>query len=489
MEANDEFMRREKLLRDSFTPAEWATFAAILATSTVAFWLADPRSFWLLGFFLIVGCFTPLILKLHENTHPFFTDYLWTKFGLLTLPGWIALLQHFVGLFRDPLDLITFEGASFLALHDYSEWLPVRVDASGNSLTVIGHIGGLLITTMLFLVPKSRAFFERILPWLCLLAVSTAVFGLLQYTLATDKALGTPGTGRSDFFGFFPYDGHWAAFAILWTCVCFAMSLLTTRYDDSPAFIESPGPLYLSGGLLLGGTGILVQARWPGALLIITTSVMLLFFAIHFLRIKNDPHRIPIASMTGLFAILAFAGGLIKFFRLNDATAERDELLQSAWHLFREQPVFGWGMDSFEKLLPFYGSDLLVGESYARAGSDLAQILAEFGIVGLLAFAALPIAMIIRYFTGRKDIQLTNHILIGIVVLLLLAVFDTPFMSPAVLFSFFALLFTALRWADLSRKPIDEVDAARPVLVAPASERNAPFHIGSQKQDANKSER
>ena len=71
-----------------------------------------------------------------------------------------------------------------------------------------------------------------------------------------------------------PYDGHWAAFATLWCCACIAMMLLSTRYDDSLPFIQSIGPWYLTGGMLLGASAILVEALLPSAILLLTLSAM-----------------------------------------------------------------------------------------------------------------------------------------------------------------------------------------------------------------------
>ena len=48
-------------------------------------------------------------------------------------------------------------------------------------------------------------------------------------------------------------------------------------------------------------------------------------------------------------------------------------------------------------------------------------------------------------------------------------------MSPAVYFSFFTIFFISLRWADLSRNKIDEVDARRPQLITAETERRVPF--------------
>jgi hypothetical protein len=48
-------------------------------------------------------------------------------------------------------------------------------------------------------------------------------------------------------------------------------------------------------------------------------------------------------------------------------------------------------------------------------------------------------------------------------------------MSPAVSLSFFIIFFSALRWANLSRNRVDEVDT-KPELIAHENLRSVPFH-------------
>ena len=327
----------------------------------------------------------------------------------------------------------------------------------------------------LFIVPKSRSFFERLLPWLCLNAVLAAILGYLQKALDLASPIFTPGTGRSDFFAFFPYDGHWAAFALLWSSACIAMALLTSRYEDGKDFIQSIGPWYLTGGTLLGATGFLVQARWPAAILLITFSAMLLMVSVHFLARSKDPNRMSIALCSALVSIISFSGGIIRAFQAHDYAQSASSLRSAAMSMFRDSPLFGWGIDSFSQLLPFYADDTLLGTRHDRAASDILQILAAIGILGCLPLGILLIYMLIRYFRSQHDIHLTNHLLVGCLGCVVFAGLDSPFMSPAVSLSFFIIFFSALRWADLSRNRVDEVDA-KPELVTDESQRRVPFY-------------
>lgn len=471
---------RDKLLRDTFTPAETFLFGSLLLAAFGTFLLADPRSFWLLGGLIIVGTLSPVILRIHQQTHPFFVDFLWQKFWLLTAPAWLLVVQFTVGLAQRPIQSVEIDRAPFLALQPTNPWLPVTASPTSAWITVLAFCAAYLLAVNLFIIPKSRSYFERLLPWLCLTAVLVGVFGFFQKALGLDGPFFTEGTGRSDFFAFFPYDGHWAAFALLWSAACVGLTLLSTRYDDSNDFIHSIGPWYLTGATILGGSGFIIEAQRPAAILLLSLAVLYLLIAVHFLSASKDPHRSGIALGGGVLAIIAFAGGIFRIFQPGEYASSAASLRQAATNMFVDRPMFGWGFDSFPQVVPFYVDDILLGTRHDRAASDMLQYFAEIGIVGLFLPALLFTYLLIRYVIGRHDIRLTNHLLIGCLGVGALALVDSPFMSPAVFFSFFVIFFSALRWADLSRNKVDEVDA-RPTLVLHPSERNVPFFAGEYK--------
>lgn len=453
--------------------------------SATTFWIGEPRSVWLLGSLLILGCLTPFILKTHEQTHPFFVDWLWPKFWICTAPVWLLTLQYIIGLTQDPSATITLGESSFHTIEPFNIWRPTSFASHENWLTLFGFSATYLMASALFIIPKSRSFFERLFSWLCAAAVLVCVFGYIQKGLGLEKALFTNGTGTSAFFAFFPYDGHWAAFATLWCCACIAMALLSNRYLNSEYFIHSTGPWYLTGGALLGASGFLVEALIPSAILLLTFSAMLLLVAVDFLANSKDPHRNSIALTSGLVASLMFAGGIFRIFQDGAFTEESAALRSAALDMFRGNPIFGWGIDSYERLLPFYSHDSLLGVRNERASSDLLQFMAEFGLFGLLVVIGFLLAYLVRYAIGPHNIKLTNHLLIGCGAIGIMALVDTPFMSPAVFYSFLVTFFGALRWADLSRNKVDEVDAPRPQLVTSENLRRVPF-FNKQYEDKTK---
>jgi len=458
-------------------------YLSILVCANVAFWVADPRSVWTLGFFIILGFFALFILKTHEMHHPFFVDLLWPRFWMLSAPALFLLAQFLVGLGQQPVSDIEVEGAAYLQLADINAWLPVSTAPAEAAVTLAAFCALYIFSICLFLVPKSRHFFERLLPFLCLTAVLVCCAGLLQKALGLDQPFLTRGTGSEDFFAFFPYDGHWAAFAILWCAACFGMALLSTRYEDRPDFVRSTGPWYVAGGVLLGGSGMFVQAAWPASVLLFTAALFLLLLALRFDRLPEDSHHRQIRSLGGLgFVLFLFLAVSRLPFLTGQTNANTNQALRrAAAELFERAPVFGWGIESFQHLLPFVADDRLLGARHTRASSDLLQFLAEFGLVGCAVCFFCIAYLLFRYLRRGADITLTNHLLLGSAAVLLLALVDTPFMSPAVFLSFCILAFSGLRWADLSRNKVDEVDA-RPSLITHPSERRVPFYTGPEKE-------
>jgi O-antigen ligase len=466
---------REQLLRDRFTPAESILFAVSLFALLLAFHIGDPRSYWLLGSLLILGCLTPFILKTHEQAHPFFIDLLWPKFWLVSAPALVLSIQFAIGLFHDPYNSVKIGASSYHTLDSIHRWIPTSISGKETWLIIASFGAAYILSSLLYLIPKSCNFFERLLPWPCMGAVILATFGFIQKGLGMAKPPLSAGTGSEDFFAFFPYDGHWAAFAMIWCCVCTSMSLLHARYEDNPQFINSTAPWYLAGGLLLGASAVLVQAQLPAVMLLFTLCIMLLITAFEYLNNQKETHRTAIAGCCAIASSVAFGCCILRIFQHDEFSEQRLDLQRAAWDMFKEKPFFGWGIDSYERLLPFYGSDVLNGERYERATSDVLQLLAEFGAFGGIVIAGFFITFIIRYIHKNKSTRLSNHLLIGCVLVVVLAFFDTPFMSPAVLVSFFTIFFSALRWGLLSRSNPDEVDSKHPQLVIPRSERIVPF--------------
>lgn len=274
---------RDKLLRDSFTPAERFLAWTLCISAAAVFCIGQPRSYWILGFLLISGALTPVILKTHEATHPFFVGHLWRRFCLLTAPLWLLIIQYVVGSLNDPVRAIEIEGESYQSLSPINDWVPVTTSLADTWVFVLGFCCMYLLSINLFIIPKSRAFFEKLLPVLCSFAVGIGILGIVQYSVGSNRTIFTLGTAQLDFFSVFPYDGHWAAFALLWMSCCVSMAMLQLRFEDASAFHESTAPWYLTGACILGGSGLLLDAQWPAFTLLLTFGIFFIHLRLRFL--------------------------------------------------------------------------------------------------------------------------------------------------------------------------------------------------------------
>ena len=85
----------------------------------------------------------------------------------------------------------------------------------------------------------------------------------------------------------------------------------------------------------------------------------------------------------------------------------------------------------------------------------------------------------LEYLRERRNVVLSRHLLIGCAGVVVLAFFDSPFMSPAVFLSFFIVFFSAMRWAKISR--IEDSLDTKPRLVISDKERGVPIFTGEYK--------
>ncbi len=472
---------RDKLLRDTFTPAETFLSCLILVSSVAVLYPGQPRSYWLLGFFLIAGALTPMLLKTHETTHPFFVDSLWSRFFWLTAPFWLLLLCFVAGLLQSPLESIQLEGNSYKRLLPVNIWQPTTTGALSSWLPLLAFGCILMLGSTMFIIPKSLSYFERILPWLCLTASMACIFGYMQQIGGRTAPFYAREHASGDFFSSFAYDGHWAAYALLWMSVCFCFALRHLQYAKHYPVSKTIAPWYLSGALLLGYSGLFIEARLPAALLLLYFAALTILYTVAYLRRPGNRRRIATGAAAALLASVAAGNAILRLIQPQPADVTAEALRASAWRMFLENPLFGWGMDAFPHLSGYFQSDLLLGQPQGRAFSDILQMLAEFGVAGVLPMVVAISWLLIRYFRGRHDFLFPNILLVACLGVFLLSWMDSPFMSPAVFYSFLILFFSALRWADLSRKNVDEVDA-RTVLVTDSKLRRVPVYKGPKNE-------
>lgn len=473
---------RDKLLRDNFTLAETLLCCILILCSLAVLYPGQPRSNWLICFFFIIGALTPVLLKTHEFTHPFFIDKLWSRFGLLIAPFLLLQFTYIIGLFQAPLVSVLLEETTYRQLVPINIFQPTSTEPNSTWIALLGFGCIYAISLTVLIIPKSIAYFERVLPWFCLIASLIAVFGYMQKIGGHDAPFYAREHPSDDYFSIFAYDGHWAAYALLWMTACFGFTFLTLAYAKNIPFSKTMAPWYLSGALLLGYSGFFVQSRFSSSLLLLYFSIFATLFTLSYLkRPIARALKIKVGIASTLLIALPAGVALQRLMQPHPFDSTAVGLRQAAYRMFLDNPLFGWGMDAFTHLSQFYQSDLLLSQSHERAFSDILQMLAEFGLVGSIPIILLFLWQLLRYFRGPNAQVLPNLLLAACFGIVLLSFVDSPFMSPAVFMSFLILFFSALRWTELSRASVDVVDTDT-VVVTNSNLRKVPFYTGPKKE-------
>ncbi len=120
-----------------------------------------------------------------------------------------------------------------------------------------------------------------------------------------------------------------------------------------------------------------------------------------------------------------------------------------------EKPLFGWGLESYERVFPRFNStprSRIDGLPiyYQEAHSDWLQSLAEIGAVGttlLVLAVAWPLWVQRRRLRGHPT---AFYPLLGCGVVVIYATVEFPLANPAVVAAWWASFFGGLRYAALS---------------------------------------
>ena len=136
---------------------------------------------------------------------------------------------------------------------------------------------------------------------------------------------------------------------------------------------------------------------------------------------------------------------------------ERLQLYSDTWQLAAQQPVFGWGLGSYDKILQLTRPRPLepnrqYEHSYVDAHSDWLQSITEVGAVGtmlliLCAWWPLRSSRAFR-FAG----VLPAYLFGGCGLIVLYAAVEFPFGNPAVIIAFWLCFFGAIQYVRLSSR-------------------------------------
>ncbi len=355
-------------------------------------------------------------------------------------------------------------------------WLPASANPEG-SIRILACFGGLAATglALAFCVQSRRALRGLVL-LLALNALGLAVLGTLQHqTGAPGPYFGALPRANPHWFATFLYHNHWSAFAFLHVAATLALVFHTLRYPPDRGWLHSPGPLLTLVALLLAATVPLTSSRSGSVLMLVLSATAGLAALRHAFRSarRRGSARAGLLRVTALAALLALGAGLVahqsrdviahRLAQTREQIADlqtgsvaytRADLYADTWRIAADKPVFGWGLESYGRILLGYysyrpGPDGL-WKTFEDAHSDWLQSLAEIGFVGtalLLALGLLPLAETLR---RSRLSPFPVWLLGGCALIAAYAWLEFPFANPAVVATWWILWFAALRTLQLT---------------------------------------
>ncbi len=312
-------------------------------------------------------------------------------------------------------------------------------------------------------------------------AVALAVFGTFQkLSGAAGLWFGLVPSPNPKFFSTFIYHNHWGAFTVLNAAVCLGLLSHLVRRTRGRELGRSPISLGVLALLLLAATIPLSASRSCTVLLGGLLAGALVHGLARVIRHRRARRESAVAPVVGivlaiLLAVAAIAtlgreviaqrvqvtSEQLAAFAQEETLNSRLTLYRDTWRMAEAKPWFGWGLESYAHVFRIFNSqraaELWVWiPFYSEAHNDWLQSLAEVGFVGtglLALLVLLPLRAV-----GWRQVQsfLPRYLLAGCVLVLLYAWVEFPFANPAVMLTFSATFFSALRYANLDLRAQQE---------------------------------
>jgi O-antigen ligase len=446
-------------------------FGALLVFTTWAFggqapWARQIIAWWgTAGMMLFARACLAQRRQTDERPHPALR-YLW--------PLWLYDLVVIASCFNPGFREVVVAGQPSLVQADPHLWLPSAAQPLVTAKELWQFNGLVLSSFNLLLVLHRRGQVRRVLFLIAGNAVVLAVFGTFQ-KLSGAKGLwfGLVPSPNPRFFATFIYHNHWGAFTVLNTAVCVALLFHYHRKGGQRDLWHSPVLLGAVATVLLALSVPLCASRSCTVLVGVLLGGALVHFLLRVIRLRRatrESAALPVAAIlvaAGLaVGAAAFLGRQViadrayqtseQLTRLHggDTLTSRLTLYRDTWRMASEKPWFGWGLESYAHVFRIFNTQRAAEAwvwipFYAEAHNDWLQSLAEVGFVGtglLVLLVGLPLAAVPW---RRVESVVPRYLLAGDTLIALYAWLEFPFANPAVLLTFCATFYCAIRYAQL----------------------------------------
>lgn len=369
----------------------------------------------------------------------------------------------------------------WLERRDALTWLPAGIDAPLDRMStwrvLVIWASPFLAVTAAWLGLTRRRTVQFLTVLFVVNATAIALLGIVQKVSGTNKIFWEYAF-KAEVFGTFIYRNHGAAYLLLGIAVALGLGIRHYLHGEARGARSTPAPVFAFLAVLLAA-GVVVSTSRLGAVFGSGLMVLLLgVFATQLLRSGLARRTLPIFAA---IAVTGFGGWALsqvdlerffqRFSELTDGEGEaslhiRVSAAEMAREMWVDHPWLGIGAGGYRHLEALYSPRVPVlpreitftdrnRHHVSRywthdAHNDHLQLLAELGLAGgLLAYGLLAGGLAALTARHRRSNSLVYAVLLATMTLLVLAVFDFPFLNPAILGSLALLIPLACRWADL----------------------------------------
>ena len=445
----------------------WHVIIYVVATAWIfggrIDWVGKPLMLWgVVGALLTLAGF----LKRRREHRPCWRPFVWVLPGLL-LGTWILIASYnpnfqvtslYDSLVYRPIDPIPWLPSAAKPAEARAElWLLMGLYLSAFNIAL--NIGRLSLLHRLFLV----------------LAINTtviAVFGTLQKLLGTDMFFGLQKSPNPAFFGSFIYHNHWGPFALLGIGMWLSLIPWLSNETHGRTIWHTPATGAICAVLFIAVAIPLSTSRASTLMLGSIVICTVVHHAIQILktsRMNNRPVRLQLLLLAfglwGLVGSVYYIGEDVikqRYVKTQEQLVQMKEqgglgerliLYRTTIEIWKERPVAGWGLESWELMhrrrTPLTHRGDRIPIYYDQAHSDWLQSLAEVGAVGttlLLGMGAVPLWMTRRRLFAHA---FSGNVFVVHALILLYAWVEFPLVNPAVVLTFWVTFFAGLRHAQL----------------------------------------
>ena len=470
---------RDIALRDKFTSSEKLNFSAIFIIFLTLIWSVNNQSIWISCLILLISIASIATIKIHEMVHPFIVDRLWLNYLRYNLPAIALLSFFFLKVFGNSFQLLQLEEREYLFFNTPIHLFNSNINLAEHALFFIASVLLFSLTTQLLIIPKSHYFLNKLLSWCSISVAFTALLGYLFKAAHLTQIPFTSDTNQNNFFAFFSNDAHWASFALIWMFVSFSIALIKHKQDNQ-RFSKSSSPIYLSISLILASTVIVIEASVASFLLALSFAYLCHRY-INYIKFEKEAIFKKLRFYIIALGLSSLTYSLYIFVQINAFSPELNYLKSSALNMFKDNPILGWGMHSFEELAPFYNNPQAPHDFGTITPAASLNFLVEYGWFGMGILISTTAYFFYKYIRSEMPNPFSDQLFLALFATIIIGFFENPFYDRTFSFSFLLIAFAAIRWAKLVYLRVDEVDTKVKLIISDEL-RNVPFVTNPKKE-------